>query len=405
MNKTIAISVCTLFIHSAANANWFTDNTFNPQITVILDGKYSHYKNNPEDYRLPGFFLGGEAGLAEEGFALGHNEIMLSANADDKFYGQLTLALADHDGHTDLHLEEAFIETLALGEGFTIRAGRFFSAVGYLNQQHEHSWDFSDAPLVYRGMWGRQYTDDGLRLSWVVPTDVFVELGAEAFAGGSYPAGGEPSKGIGSSVLFVNVGDDIGVSHSWQAGVSYYHADVDDRESGNDTHDHGDHGHEITTFFSGDSDIYGINGVYKWAPQGNYLYQHFKLQGELFIQRDDGTVTVEEDHHMPESSSCRGDNWGFYVQGIYQFHPQWAAGVRYDYLDSDAKGSDDDVLEEADLLTNHNPQRWSVMLEWLPSEFSRIRVQYNRDDSYQQADNQFFVQYTMSLGTHGAHLF
>ena len=43
------------------------------------------------------------------------------------------------------------------------------------------------------------------------------------------------------------------------------------------------------------------------------------------------------------------------------------------------------------------------MLEWLPSEFSRPRLQYNRDKSSADADDQVFLQYTHSLGAHGAH--
>ena len=82
--------------------------------------------------------------------------------------------------------------------GFTLRGGRFFSAVGYLNQQHEHAWDFADAPLVYAGLWGNKYLDDGVRLSWVAPTRLLLELGAEVFAGAKFPAGGERDSGIGT---------------------------------------------------------------------------------------------------------------------------------------------------------------------------------------------------------------
>ncbi|MCK5359678.1 MAG: hypothetical protein KAJ95_03585, partial [Gammaproteobacteria bacterium] len=61
-----------------------TKNTFNPDISLILDGRYSHFSQDPENYELPGFMLGGEAGPGERGFGLGHNELVMSANADDK---------------------------------------------------------------------------------------------------------------------------------------------------------------------------------------------------------------------------------------------------------------------------------------------------------------------------------
>lgn len=44
------------------------------------------------------------------------------------------------------------------------------------------------------------------------------------------------------------------------------------------------------------------------------------------------------------------------------------------------------------------------MLDWSGSEFSRLRLQYNRDESRANAtDNQWYLQYIMSLGAHGAH--
>ena len=49
---------------------------------------------------------------------------------------------------------------------------------------------------------------------------------------------------------------------------------------------------------------------------------------------------------------------------------------------------------------------WSLMLDWAPSEFSRLRAQYNRDNSRPGgADDQWSLQYIMSLGAHGAHAF
>ena len=169
-------------------------NRFNPAVSVVLDGRFSRYQNHADDYELPGFSLGGEAGLDEEGFNVGHTEIIMSANVDDLFMGFLTFALADHEGEIEVELEEAYVETLGLGGGFTIRGGRFFSAVGYHNQKHAHAWDFADAPLIYEGLWGSAYYDDGVRLSWIAPTDLFIEVGTEALAGGQFPAGDEKAE-------------------------------------------------------------------------------------------------------------------------------------------------------------------------------------------------------------------
>jgi hypothetical protein len=378
-----------------------TNNQFNPAISVIIDGVYASYKNDPEDYNIPGFALGGEAELSPEGFSLGHSEIVFSNNIDDKFYGQFTLAIAEHENELEVELEEAFFETLSLGGGFTIRGGRFYSALGYLNQQHEHAWDFKDAPLVYRALFGNQYFDDGLRLSVIMPTDLFLEFGAEALSGRKYPAGGEHD-GVGSWVAYANIGGDIGVSHSWQAGMSYWAADKIEREYGG--HSHG--GAAETPLFEGDSKTVGLNAIYKWAPDGNYRERNVKLQFEYFDRNDEGNLTLLNSGPPEETTTLDSRQDGWYAQATWKFARSWRTGIRYDRLDSDNKGSDPAVLDEAGLLSNgHTPERASVMAEWVPSEYSRIRLQYNRDDSYQVSDDQVYLQYTFSIGSHGAHAF
>jgi hypothetical protein len=46
------------------------------------------------------------------------------------------------------------------------------------------------------------------------------------------------------------------------------------------------------------------------------------------------------------------------------------------------------------------------MLDWSPSEFSRLRAQYAWDDARDAAtDEQWWLQYVYALGAHGAHKF
>lgn len=380
-----------------------TENAFNPAISLTLDGRYASFKNDPGNYELPGFALGGEAGLGEEGLSLGHTELTVSANVDDKFYGEVTVAIDEHDGSTELELEEAFIETLGLGNGLTIKAGRFFSAMGYINEQHEHAWDFADAPLIYRGLFGNQLRDDGLRLSYIAPTDTFLQVGAEVFRGSRFPAGGEQDN-IGAWTAFANVGGDIGIEHSWQLGFSHWQADDIDGRSG-EGHSHGDGEAVETPSFSGESKINAVDLVYKWAPNGNPKNRNFKFQFEYFDRREDGEVTLLNSDPL-ELTSYDGHQKGLYAQAVYQFMPQWRAGVRYDWLDANNSGSDPEILAEAGLDDEgHTPERYSAMLEWLPSEFSRLRLQFNQDKSYGKTDDQMFLQYTHSLGSHGGHQF
>jgi hypothetical protein len=45
------------------------------------------------------------------------------------------------------------------------------------------------------------------------------------------------------------------------------------------------------------------------------------------------------------------------------------------------------------------------MVDWSNSEFSRLRLQYTRDEAGLTDDDQFGLQYILSIGAHGAHTF
>ncbi len=375
-------------------------SSFNPDISLTLDGRYTDY-NNDTDYALPGFMLGGEAEREAQGLSLGHSEIVLSANIDDMLYGKLTTAIAEHEGETELELEEAYIETIALGQGFSLRAGRFFSDIGYLNNQHPHAWDFADAPLIYRGLFANQLIDDGLQINWLAPSETYIRLGLEILRGDRFPAGGSDEDGQAASTAFIKVGGDIGSSHAWQLGLSYWKADISERLSL--THEH-DAATE-TPAYQGESSLTGIDFIYKWAPNGNSQEQNFKLQLEYFSRDEDGDIELVGSDPL-ESSSYKGKQKGWYIQSVYQFMPRWRAGLRYDQIEADNSGSDLDALDEAGLLSNgHSPSRSTLMFDYSHSEYSRFRLQIAQDESYSDTDRVIQLQYIVTMGAHGAHRF
>jgi hypothetical protein len=57
------------------------------------------------------------------------------------------------------------------------------------------------------------------------------------------------------------------------------------------------------------------------------------------------------------------------------------------------------------VLLPADPERITVMLDWSPTEFSRLRAQYALDDARatDDRDRQFFLQYLLGIGAHGAH--
>ncbi len=366
------------------------DNSFNPSMGVIFQGQAWAYDQDPEDYAIAGFPLGGEAGPAPEGFSLAETEINIAANVDDKFTASLTVPLVIEDGETAIEVEEAWVETLALPGGLSLRMGRTYSNIGYLNNQHSHGWDFADQPLVYQALLGNQYRDDGLQMRWLAPTDLYLEVGAELFRGDRYPAGGAANSGMGSHTLTVRTGGDVGISNSWLAGLSWLSAESDERSSG---------GENQPLLFTGDSDIYIASFVWKWSPFGNWRAANFKFQAEYLWRDEKGEYQVAGLDDVPWNSGQHG----WYAQAIYQPFAQWRFGVRMDQLGGDVPPP---VWADTPMYPiGNDPTRYSLMVDWSNSEFSRLRFQYNRDEATGEDDNQFGLQYIYSIGAHGAHSF
>jgi hypothetical protein len=358
-------------------------NSFNPAIGAVLTGQFSKQTQDPDRYTIRGFALGDEAQPDPRGFAIGESEINAQANIDQWLFGNLTISYAQDNS---VSVEEAFVQTTSLPYGFTAKGGRFFSGVGYLNEQHSHVWDFVDTALPYRAFFGTQYGDDGLQIRWLAPTNVFLEFGAEAFRGDSFPAGNAAHDGVGTYTAFAHVGDDIGASSSWRAGLSYMSANARDRLTNGDA-----------DMFTGQDHIGIFDFVYKWAPNGNPVERNFKLQGELLYGKNDGPFN---------GINMKQNQWGWYTQAVYQFMPRWRVGLRHDEVKARGALDGNPALAGTALDdTGHTGYRSSAMIDYSTSEFGRFRFQYNKDDAGPLTDHQLFLQYVVSLGAHGAHQF
>lgn len=355
-------------------------NTFNPAIGAVLTGSYADVGRSWD--QVPGFQPGGEIGTGESGFSVGEAEINLKANVDTKYYGNITVGIGEEDGSVEVGLEEAWLQTTDLPMGLSVLGGRFFSETGYLNGFHFHADDFADRPLPYQAFFGGRYAVDGLQARWVAPTSLLFEVGGEMNWGGGYPATSNDNHSPGAWTLFTNLGGDIGASHSWQFGVSWIRADAIDRAAEGDP-----------DAFTGDSDLAAIDFVWKWAPDGNSIRRSFKLQGEYFSRSEIGVFAG-----LPYD----GDQDGWYLQGVWQFAPRWRTGLRHDVVDAD-----NGPLLAGTVLADpgRSSSRDSLMIDWSPSEFSRLRMQYTNDKVLPQSDNQLYLQYIMSIGAHGAHQF
>jgi hypothetical protein len=377
---------------------------FNPALSLILVGRYASLSQDPANYRIAGFIPNDGEGPGQRGFSLGESELTVAANVDPYFFANATIAV-QADNHIDV--EEAYFKTIALPDGFVLKGGRFFSGIGYLNEVHAHAWDFIDQPLIYQALFASQFTQDGAQLKWVAPTDMFMELGAEAGNGVNFPGTELNKNALNAYALFAHLGGDIGDSTSWRTGASW----LDERANNRMFDDGVEAGVPVQNAFTGKSRTWMADAILKWAPHGDPTIHQLKVQAEYMHRDEDGQLFFDGPGATlggPYSSAQSG----WYLQSVYQFMPRWRVGARYDDLDSGtprigliANG----LFSSAafPVLLPAAPRRVSAMLDWSPSEFSRLRAQYAWDEARaaDARDRQFFLQYIYAIGAHGAHKF
>ena len=390
------------------------DRTIDLGAELFLDAKYSAQSQNPQTNPYAGTLPNGAENLPR-GFGIGETELVFKGAVDNLFRGEARFVFEQQGDSTSLKTEELFAETLGLPWGTKVKAGKYWSSIGYLNDKHPHEWDFVDMPLVYKQVLGGQLNETGAQLSWIAPTDnMLFKLGGE-IAQGSNGYGETYNSNFNQNkprlgTLYAKTGGDVGDSHSWQGGVSWVRSTTGSGSSANQaTYDLSNND---TLTFNGGNTIWIADFVYRWAPFGNPTSQNLKLQGEMFWNKQSGNMTSTSGCGVDNAESCKGSNFaqnqqGFYTQGIYQFIPKWRVGYRYDrvFNGTNSYGLPASALAGSQVQSGWDPYRNTLMLDWSNSEYSLIRLQLARDTSFGPGltNNQIFLQYIMSLGAHGSH--
>lgn len=331
-------------------------------------------------------------GQREKGLALGHSDLSLSGPLGRHLSAQFTAAAHAHDGKTEVELEEAYVQTRTLPLGLQARAGRFASQIGYLNEQHPHADDFVERPLLYRAFFGGHWYDDGLRVNWTAPTDVYLRLGAEVFRGRQLVQEAASARNPGATVLSARLGDDWGRSHSWQTGLSWLH---NRREAAlEDEHDHGAHDHAHDHAHAHGAALSGKNLVlwdvaWKWAPDGNNSQRQLRVVYERAWVRDLNRHARSRDRHVAD-----------YLSVVWRFSPTWEVGARTDWLQA--------RIPHGDHFHAGRLRETSLMVAYKPTHAQSIRLQATRQRNragFDEAANAVQLQYVLSFGAHAAHSF
>lgn len=372
-------------------------------------------RSNPE-ISLDGLFAAGASTAADletleigahdpnqRGFTVQNLELTLSGNVDPYFtaIGHLIFGI-DREGESVLEIEEAYMTTTALPANLQLRAGQFFTQFGRLNPTHPHTWAFVDQPLIN----GRLFGGDGMRgpgvqVAYLIPIPVYAEamVAAQNSQGETMSSfRGVPGGNLFGRTLIERQVEGIGgLVIAPRLTASFNPSDTQTALVGA-SGAFGPNG-------SGESartQIYGIDFYYKWKPLRTVKGWPFVAWQTEVMNRNYDNAAVEDDpttvpdETLPEE---RLRDWGGYTQVAWGFTPRWVAGLRGEYV-AGKNGDLTDPLRERRI-------RVAPSLTFYPSEFSKWRIQYNRDDVRSRDDivHSVFLQWEFLIGTHGAHTF
>lgn len=336
-------------------------------------------------------------GGRDQGLQLGHSDLTANGPVGTQLKAHLGAVLATHEGRLERGVEEAWLETTRLPGGLQVRAGRFASQIGYLNQQHPHADDFVERPLLYRAFFGGHWNDDGLRLNWTAPTPFYLMLGLEALRGKRLVQEAvPPPRRLGVTTFVLKTGADLGRSHSWQLGLSHVRntreAVTEDHEEdgphGMHDHEH-DHAHAHGAQFSGRR-TWMIDAVWKWAPGGNYRGQQVRAVFEAARISGINRFATSKDTHESNALAL-----------VWRLRPSWEVGARADWLRVRAPHGEH---FHGALLRER-----TLMLAWKPSHMQSLRLQVTGQRDAVEFDNParraWQLQYVLAFGAHGAHAF
>jgi hypothetical protein len=390
-------------------------------LDVSLDLLVAAGSSTERDAVLQGGLQGGAHDPRRRGFTLQQAELGIVGAVDPYFRAQayLIASIDPAEGETVTELEEAFLTTTALPGGLQLELGQFFTEFGRLNPRHPHEWHWVDQPFVHSRIFGGDgIRAPGARLSWLLPTETFAELhfGLQDGSGetmtsflandevyGERPIGGRlfgarETRSWNDLVWLARAvtGFDAGAAHSAQFGASMLFGP-------NPT------GGDAATA------VYGVDGVWKWRPpdaEAGWPFVIVEAEALLRSFEADDQVDVNDPTDPSDDVFVPGDtlgDWGGYLQGLWGFRRGWAAGLRVEWGSGSGAGYD----AGADMLVDRSVDpyradrlRLSPLLAWHPSEFSRVRLQYN----YDRADwldgedvHSVWLGFEVSIGSHPAH--
>ncbi|HZR80251.1 MAG TPA: TonB-dependent receptor [Candidatus Binatia bacterium] len=383
---------------------------------------------------------GGAHDPKRRGFTFQQAELSLFGAVDPYFNGEAHFVFAE-DG---VETEEAFATTTSLPWNLQLKAGYFLTSFGRINPVHPHAWPWIDQPVINTRLFGGDgLRSAGVQASWLLPLPFYSELviGAQnANNGGLTPSFFVPIGDVtvgGRPATTDAVADPADLLYLTRSATSL---DVTDQLATligfsalfgpNST------GHDERTY------VYGTDLTVKWRPADNFRGFPFVVWQSEGMARDFSaaaftappaddtgdaaastasrtalgfpaagaraavgrtTRAAADDGGAVDLPAATLRDWGFYSQLLWGFRYAWMAGVRYEYANSNGGN-----VPGAPSSLRDARHRVSPLLIYDPTEFSRIRLQYNYDNApfleHSQASS-VWLGLEILFGTHPAHAY
>ena len=306
-------------------------------------------------------------------FALQSGELFMSAPVDPFVRAFATINGSSSGG---FDIEEAAIVTTSLPWNLTVKGGRFFADVGRMPHWHDEALPFVNRPPSIDRMFGGETQAEGAELTWLVPTEHFIQVNAGLYN----TIGADRSEQLREEGFHgYRSFDEL----TWLVHPSTYFdlTDTLNLEVG---------GTFFTVAQNAQRELYGADVTLRHQPGTSSAYQGLTLGTEWYWNNErfaDAPLGFD-----PTTGEERLGNHRFTRNGGYAYletfwNRRYSFGVRADFAE-DVEGS------------ARSQRTYSAFATWMPSEFHRLRLQFDEITGDVKDDQQVTLQWTAFMGSH-----
>lgn len=335
-----------------------------PDISLIINSG-GYFTDNSDDENR-GKFKINEAELGMQAY------LYPSIRAD--FIAAFEQEYEDDSITSETDIEEAYLTFMELPFGLQGTIGRRLIPLGRTNPVHPHHWAYTASPLVLTNLFGEHsLNDDGLELSYLIPSDLYVKLSA-------------------------------GIWNGKKPGHNHEHSDEaegEEGESGGEAN-HSHHFGEETISWEGK--LY-TGRIYTDIPLSKELhlepgYTFLKDEGSLhelhecdFMVSYSIPLTYQRiewhtEYFTWEDRNLDTNPFGYFSNMVYTFDKYWQAGLQYDY----SEYADNDEMDSS---------AYGAFVTYFMTHTSYVRGHYqNIEDGNGDKENIFYLQLCWGMGPH-----